>query len=47
MAYVAQLKIRFGGIDRAGIVYYPKFMHYFHIALEGLPRNLFVSGYGR
>ena len=34
MAYVSQLKIRFGDIDRAGIVYYPRFMHYFHIALE-------------
>ena len=28
------LKIRFGDIDRAGIVYYPRFMHYFHVALE-------------
>ena len=34
MAYVSQLKIRFGDIDRAGIVYYPRFMHYFHVALE-------------
>ena len=34
MAYYSQLKIRFGDIDRAGIVYYPRFMHYFHIALE-------------
>ena len=34
MAYYSQLKIRFGDIDRAGIVYYPRFMHYFHVALE-------------
>jgi 4-hydroxybenzoyl-CoA thioesterase len=27
-------KIRFGDIDRAGIVYYPRFLHYFHVALE-------------
>ena len=30
----SQLKIRFGDIDRAGIVYYPRFLHYFHVALE-------------
>jgi len=34
MAYRSQLKIRFGDIDRAGIVYYPRFLHYFHVALE-------------
>jgi len=34
MAYVSQLKVRFGDIDRAGTVYYPRFMYYFHIALE-------------
>jgi 4-hydroxybenzoyl-CoA thioesterase len=34
MAFRSNLKIRFGDIDRAGIVYYPRFMHYFHVALE-------------
>lgn len=34
MSFRSQLKIRFGDIDRAGIVYYPRFMHYFHVALE-------------
>ena len=34
MAFRSHLKIRFGDIDRAGIVYYPRFMHYFHVALE-------------
>jgi len=34
MAFCSQLKIRFGDIDRAGIVYYPRFLHYFHVALE-------------
>jgi len=34
MSFNSQLKIRFGDIDRAGIVYYPRFMHYFHVALE-------------
>jgi len=34
MAFRSLLKIRFGDIDHAGIVYYPRFLHYFHIALE-------------
>ena len=34
MAFRSAHKIRFGDIDRAGIVYYPRFLHYFHIALE-------------
>ncbi|UCG05901.1 MAG: acyl-CoA thioesterase [Desulfobacterales bacterium] len=34
MTFRSQLKIRFGDIDRAGIVYYPRFLHYFHVALE-------------
>ena len=34
MAFCSQLKIRFGDIDRAGIVYYPRVLHYFHVALE-------------
>jgi len=34
MAFRSQSKIRFGDIDRSGIVYYPRFLHYFHVALE-------------
>jgi len=34
MTFRSQLKIRFGDIDHAGIVYYPRFLHYFHVALE-------------
>ena len=34
MPFRAQLKVRFGDIDHAGIVYYPRFVHYFHVALE-------------
>jgi 4-hydroxybenzoyl-CoA thioesterase len=34
MPFRSILKIRFGDIDRAGIVYYPRFLHYFHVALE-------------
>lgn len=33
-AFKASFKVRFGDIDQAGIVYYPRFLHYFHIALE-------------
>jgi 4-hydroxybenzoyl-CoA thioesterase len=28
------IKVCFGDIDNAGIVYYPRFMHYFHLAME-------------
>jgi 4-hydroxybenzoyl-CoA thioesterase len=34
MPYQANLKVRFGDIDEAGVVYYPRFLHYFHVALE-------------
>jgi len=34
MAFRARLKVRFGDIDNAGIVYYPRFVHYFHVTLE-------------
>lgn len=34
MSFRARLKVRFGDIDHAGIVYYPRFLHYFHVALE-------------
>lgn len=34
MSFRAQIKVRFGDIDNAGIVYYPRFMHYFHMAME-------------
>jgi 4-hydroxybenzoyl-CoA thioesterase len=34
MAFKAHIKVCFGDIDYAGIVYYPRFLHYFHVALE-------------
>jgi 4-hydroxybenzoyl-CoA thioesterase len=34
MPFRAQLKVRFGDIDHAGIVYYPRIVHYFHVAME-------------
>jgi 4-hydroxybenzoyl-CoA thioesterase len=34
MPFRATIKVCFSDIDNAGIVYYPRFMHYFHLALE-------------
>lgn len=34
MAYKTTLPVRFGDVDRAGIVYYPVIFHYLHIAQE-------------
>ena len=34
MPFQAQMKVCFSDIDNAGIVYYPRFVHYFHVALE-------------
>jgi 4-hydroxybenzoyl-CoA thioesterase len=32
--FVSRQKIRFGDVDHAGIVYYPRILHYCHVALE-------------
>ena len=34
MVYRTNIKVRFGDIDHAGILYFPRFFHYFHIAFE-------------
>ena len=34
MPFQTPIKVCFGDIDNAGIVYYPRFMHYFHLAME-------------
>ena len=34
MVFRTTMKVRFGDIDHAGILYYPRFFHYFHIAFE-------------
>ena len=34
MSYRVQLPVRFGDIDQARIVYYPRFFHLFHVAFE-------------
>ena len=34
MAFRTSIKVCFSDIDNAGIVYYPRFLHYFHLAME-------------
>ncbi len=34
MPFRTTIKVCFSDIDNAGIVYYPRFMHYFHLAIE-------------
>ena len=34
MPFSTNITVRFGDCDPAGIVYYPVFFHYYHIALE-------------
>ena len=36
--FVFALPVRFADVDHAGIVYYPRFFHYFHVAFEELWR---------
>jgi 4-hydroxybenzoyl-CoA thioesterase len=42
MPFRAPIKVCFGDIDHAGIVYYPRFLHYFHLAFE----DFFVTQLG-
>lgn len=35
----ARLPVRFADVDHAGIVYYPIFFHYFHVAFEEMFRE--------
>lgn len=37
-AFTFSTPVRFADIDHAGIVYYPRFFHYFHLAFEELWR---------
>ena len=36
--FVYQMPVRFADVDHAGIVYYPRFFHFFHVAFEELFR---------
>jgi 4-hydroxybenzoyl-CoA thioesterase len=37
-AFVHRMAVRFADVDHAGIVYYPRFFHFFHVAFEELFR---------
>ena len=37
--FVFTTPVRFADVDHAGIVYYPRFFHYFHLAFEELFRQ--------
>jgi 4-hydroxybenzoyl-CoA thioesterase len=47
MAYRARLQVRFGDVDRAGIVYYPRIFHYLHVAQEDFFANYAGVAYHR
>ncbi|MBI4524951.1 MAG: acyl-CoA thioesterase [Deltaproteobacteria bacterium] len=39
MRYKTSLLVRFGDIDHAGVVYYPRFFNYLHMAFEDFFRD--------
>ena len=39
MSYAYTTPVRFSDVDHAGIVYYPRFFHFFHLAFEELWRE--------
>ena len=45
MPYRAHLEVQFGDIDQARIVYYPRFIHYFHVAMEQFFRDVIGIDY--
>ena len=45
MAFRATIRVCFSDIDNAGIVYYPRFIHYFHLAMEEFFRNVMDIGF--
>ena len=45
MSFHARVKVRFSDVDNAGIVYYPRFFHFFHVAFEELFEEKFGLRY--
>jgi 4-hydroxybenzoyl-CoA thioesterase len=45
MKWSTELPVRFGEIDQAGVVYYPRFFHYFHQAFEEWFRQALGTSY--
>src|ERR1051325_288662 len=47
MAYRTRVPVRFGDVDKAGIVYYPRIFHYLHIAQEDFFADYVGTPYDR
>lgn len=47
MTYSTEFTVRFGEIDPARVVYYPRFFHYFHQAFESWFENALGVPYGK
>jgi 4-hydroxybenzoyl-CoA thioesterase len=45
--YRAEIVVRFGDLDEAGIVYYPRLVNYFHVAMEEFFREALEIDYPR
>ncbi len=45
MEFRHELTVRFDDVDQAGIVYYPRFFHYYHVAFEEFFGALYPGGY--
>ncbi len=43
--FVHEIPVRFADVDRAGILYYPRFLNYFHIAFEEFSEAVFGVPY--
>jgi 4-hydroxybenzoyl-CoA thioesterase len=43
-AFTVSFPVRFADVDHAGIVYYPRFYHYFHVAFEEFFRQRMAPG---
>lgn len=43
MPFSITLRVAFDDVDHAGIVYYPRFFHYFHLAFEELLFSAFAD----
>jgi 4-hydroxybenzoyl-CoA thioesterase len=45
MSYRTRFRIRFGDVDSAGIVYYPRYLHFCHVAMEEFFREALGRDY--
>jgi YbgC/YbaW family acyl-CoA thioester hydrolase len=43
--FVHEVKVRFADVDHARIVYYPRFFHYFHVAMEEMFEQVLGMSY--